>query len=203
MSNLAFFEKTFLQFFVVSSHIAVVAIFISFTANRTTAERVRIATIATIVALLLFLFTAAFGLKLFESMNISLNAFKIAGSVILFIASMDLILGKLEENTMHSEKHFFDITIAPLAIPVIAGPACLTAVINLKSAAVNSTQHASVYLAIVLVEITLYIALYVAAKKIELFTPVVLRIGTRLSGFLLCAMAVQNFLAGCHGARLF
>lgn len=85
---------------------------------------------ASIVAFLMLLFFIVLGQIILEGMEITLNAFQISGGVILFLFAITMIFGEgkpeTEKNRISDYKH---VTIFPVAIPSIASPGAIMAVV--------------------------------------------------------------------------
>lgn len=152
------------------------------------------------VFLILLLFSLG-GELVFKLMGITLNAFQIAGGIFVFGVALDMLKGKhVRAKTLPEEQadalEEEDISIIPLAMPLLAGPAAITMVIVLKAKAYNVYEVVAVYGAIVFVSLLTYFALrysHVLLKKIK---PSGIRIVNRVMGLLIAAIAVQLVLDG-------
>ncbi len=122
----------FVVLWAVIDPIGTVPVFISATAERTTAERQRIALLASLAAAGILLFFIVVGQPVLLAMGVPLLAFQIAGGVVLFLFALTMIFG---ESKPDEETEMFrsvqDTAIFPLATPSIASPGAMMAVVLL------------------------------------------------------------------------
>jgi len=155
------------------------------------------ATKAIIVSLGIMLFFAFFGSELIEMLGISLSAFRIAGGLLLFITSVRMLFGPDELAIVpdkSSDTH--DIAIFPIAVPLIAGPGCITAVILLMSKANTFVESSMVIAAILANCIIVYGCLLTAGKVKKLFGESGVIVISRITGVLLTALSIQIIVDG-------
>jgi multiple antibiotic resistance protein len=133
-------------------------------------------------------------------------AFQIAGGLVLIRVAFDLLQGGRSlkvtsvEQQEGSEKD--DISITPLAIPVLCGPATITAGILVASQA-TSWLHTSVLVAMVFfVYALVFTALRLAVDHIHRVGETPIKISSRLMGLILVALAVQFVLDGIRASGL-
>ncbi|OWK41628.1 MarC family protein [Fimbriiglobus ruber] len=180
--------------------------FIVLTAKYDPARRRRTALVACTVATLTLAAFAAIGEYLFHYLGLTLPAFQIAGGLILFLVALDMI--RAQRSTQEDPEEMkegagaADVAVAPLAIPLLAGPAALSTVTVLMSQARDTFQAATVYAAIGLTGVVCYFTLRLAA-------PIQRRLGTtgihvfgRVLGLVLAGIAVQFVLDGLAAAGL-
>ena len=131
-------------------------------------------------------------------MEVTLNAFQISGGVILFLFALTMIFG---EGKPGSEKHLIKdykhVTIFPVAIPSIASPGAIMAVVLLTDNHLYSIQQQALTAFLVLIVIALTMSILLAAVHIQK------RIGeygitviSKIMGLILAAYAVQSILSG-------
>lgn len=180
--------------------------FISLTARYTPAKRRRTALVASLAATAILAGFASAGNVVFRVLGLTLPAFQIAGGLVLFLVALDMIRarrstqegpGELQEGAEAA-----DVAIAPLAIPMLAGPAALSTVTVLMAQAENAASVAIVFLAIALTGAVCYVTLRLAE-------PIQRRLGTtgihvldRVLGLVLAGIAVQFVLNGLKAAEL-
>ncbi len=182
--------------FVIVDPFAVIPAFIAMTPNDSPAERTRMAKIASfVVAGVLIVFGFA-GQRLFQLLGITMPAFQIAASIVLLLVALDMLRAQRsrvqetnEETAAGTEKT--DIAVTPLAIPMLSGPGAISTVILLQSEAKTIWHSVALGGCIVLVAFATYWILRVAAHGTKWLNPIALRIGTRVMGLLLAAIAVQ------------
>ena len=196
---------------VIMDPIASVPAFLAMTPYDGVANRVRMARLACFVSAGVLITFVVVGEKLFRILGITMSAFKIAGSIVLLLIAMDMLRAQrsavqetTEEKQAGAEKA--DIAITPLAVPMLAGPGAISTVILLKSQAKTVTQSFALILCVCVVCYLSYWTLRLAATHgARLFTPIAMKLTTRIMGLLLAALAVQFILDGIaeQKAKLF
>ena len=158
----------------------------------------KIAFRACAIAFLILLFFILIGQLILEGMSVSLDAFQISGGVILFLFSLTMIFGdgkpEREKNNISDYRH---VTIFPIAIPSIASPGAIMAVVLLTDNHLYSIKEQAITTLLVLVVIGLTSLLLLAAnvlqKRIGNYGIMVI---SKIMGLILAAYAVQSILSG-------
>jgi multiple antibiotic resistance protein len=182
--------------FAIVDPIAVVPAFLAMTPTDSPAQRIRMARLACLVtAGVLFTF-AVTGKFIFKLLGITLPAFQMAGSIVLMFVALDMLQARRsavqetrEETSAGAAKE--DIAITPLAVPMMAGPGAITTAILLHSQANGWAQRLALYFGIGLVSAACYFILWWSARGMRFVSPIALKIGTRIMGLLLAAVAMQ------------
>jgi multiple antibiotic resistance protein len=180
--------------------------FIALTGHYSPERRRRTALVASAVATGTLMAFAAIGNVVFRQLGLTLPAFQIAGGLILFLVALDMIraqrLTQEDPEEMKEGEGAADVAVAPLAIPMLAGPAALSTVAVLMAQAADTAQASLVFLAIALTGLVCYVTLRLAE-------PIQKRMGTtgvhilgRVLGLVLAGIAVQFVLNGLHAANL-
>jgi multiple antibiotic resistance protein len=158
------------------------------------AQRLSIAFRAVIVASIVnFLFLWAGG-AIIQAIHVQIPAIKISGGIILLIFALGLVLGWGAHDD-HQEEG--DIAIFPLAMPLLASPQGIVILIAFAAAARKSGLSTQpLYLALAITMGVNLVALLFGAKLLKYVPPSALKVVLKLSGILLCAMAVQLMLWG-------
>jgi len=192
---------------IVVNPLAATLIFVSLTGSMDQAARLRIAREASqfaLAVLLIFTFGGGWILQIF---GISVEAFRIAGGILLFGIGMDMVYAKTSRTKMTATEKYEgqdadDIAIMPLAIPMIAGPGAITSVIVLMNEAIEMGV-----VAIAVVPIASVTAIGITYYMMKNADIIVRRIGqreyravNRLMGMLLIAIAVQFIIVGIKAA---
>lgn len=182
--------------FVIVDPVSTAPAFLAMTPEHTPAQRVQMARLACVVAAGVLLVFAAAGQYIFRFLGITLPAFQIAASIVLLMVALDMLKAQRsrvqetrEETEAGASKE--DISITPLAIPLLAGPGAISTAILLQSQAQGWMQQAVLYGVIVLVMLASYWILHVAAQSSRFLNPIALNILSRIMGLLLAAVAVQ------------
>lgn len=187
--------------FVIVDPISTAPAFLAMTPQNTPAQRIQMARTACLVATVVLMLFAAAGRAIFHFLGITLPAFQIAASLVLFMVALDMLRAqrsRVQETREETEAAVGkeDISITPLAIPLLAGPGAISTVILLQSQAQNWIQHGILYTGIVLVMLASYVILHIAAQSSRFLNPIALNILARVMGLLLAAVAVQFMING-------
>jgi multiple antibiotic resistance protein len=193
--------QSFLTLFVVVDPIGVAVLFLGLAGSRSPGERRSIARKAVLVAASVLFAFALFGAAILTHLGITLNAFRVAGGLLLLKIATDMVFAQLERETKEEAaeaRERPDISVFPLAIPLLAGPGALAAVMILAGTSDHAAQGA-VYLSILLVSVIAYISLIVAEWLFRLLGHTGVNVVTRILGILLAALAVQYVADGAKG----
>lgn len=189
------FISAFVSLFVVVDPFGTAAVFLVLTKGMAVAERRKIILRAVLIAVTIMLIFSIAGRTLLEYMHISLPAFRVAGGLLLFVSAFRMIMGFNDEDQINSGKGVYkdrsSLAVFPLAIPLLAGPGVMTAVIMFSTAAQDVMSHAQVTAAIILVQAVALASLMGASQLSRFFGATGNSITARIMGILLAAMAVQ------------
>ncbi|AEE19790.1 MarC family protein [Dokdonia sp. 4H-3-7-5] len=158
----------------------------------------KIAIRASVIAFLILLFFIVIGQLILEGMSVSLNAFQISGGVILFLFALTMIFGdgkpEEEKSKITDYKH---VTIFPIAIPSIASPGAIMAVVLMTDNHIYSIQEQFIATALVLFVIGLTCLILLGANKLqERIGNYGITVISKIMGLILAAYAVQSILSG-------
>jgi multiple antibiotic resistance protein len=192
-------EYTLLAFgslFAIVDPIALVPAFLTMTARDSRASQVRAARLACAVAAGVMIAFVLCGQWIFKLLGVTLPAFQIAGSVLLFLIALDMLYAKrtparetVEEVEAGVEKD--EIAITPLGVPMLAGPGAISAVLILRGQAQGWPQYVALLVCIGLVCLAGYLILRFAVVGAHRVSPLILKLTARLMGLLLASVAVQ------------
>jgi MarC family membrane protein len=149
---------------------------------------------------ILFLFALA-GDVLLKTLGIGLPAFRIAGGLLLFLLALDMIFARpsgMRASTVRQqreESYQQDISVFPLAIPLLAGPGAITTVLLYTGGSDAAQVAAFVFVLLVVLLLTLA-SLLLAPRVMRLFGDTGANVLSRVLGVLLAALAVQFVLDG-------
>ena len=164
--------------------------------NRARKITARKATIASTITLVFFAFS---GQLLFRFFGISVDAFRIVGGIIFFLMGMDMLqarLGRVKVGKSEVKAYVNDISITPLAIPMIAGPGSLTNAIVLMEDAKSGIFKIIFVVGIVLIMTLTYIVLISSSKIMKWLGETGNKVLMRLMGLIVMVIAVEFFLSG-------
>ena len=189
----------FTSFFTLINPISTMPIFMTMTSELDVADRNHTARKASIVALLTILVFAFSGQLLFKFFGISVNSFKIVGGVIFFIMGMDMLQARLSQVKIKDSEiksYVNDISITPLAIPMICGPGAITNSIVLMEKATTIEMKMILIGCITLVILLTYLILLGSSKIIKLLGETGNNVLIRLMGLIVMVIAVEFFFSG-------
>jgi multiple antibiotic resistance protein len=207
MSVVEFTILAFGTLFVIVDPIATVPAFLAMTPGDSVAQRTAMARLACwVMAGVLAMFGLA-GKFIFKFLGITLEAFQIAGSVVLMLIALDMLRAqrsRVQETRGEVEAgaEKTDIAITPLAVPMLAGPGAISSVILLHNQAANLAQEIAVFACIGVVSVLSYFVLRFASHGTRFLNPIAMKIITRLMGLLLAAVAVQFLINGLRGLKI-
>ena len=199
----AVFINSFILFFVAIDTIGNIPFFLSLTEEAKIKKRNQIAIKSVIIAFFIMITFAYAGRYLLDAIGVSLDSLKIAGGIILMILAIDILFEKRKTRREKrveealDEKSFDDITVFPIAIPFIAGPAALTTIILLTgNYTINSEFQIPVILALI-AALVVSLILMIGANFIVKFLPKqILHATARVMAFILAALATQFIIDG-------
>jgi multiple antibiotic resistance protein len=197
-----FFVKALVALFTIVDPVGLVPVVLALTAGMTPPERTLVIFRATIIASIVIAVFGIFGQLIFASLGVTPEAFSIAGGALLFLVAFDMLFGR-QSGTRETRREAReartreDVSVFPLAIPLIAGPGTITTTILLVSNAGTDPVQ------LTLVAIAAIITLAVSLLTMLISAQIQKRIGTtgilvlsRVLGMLLAAVALQFILNG-------
>jgi multiple antibiotic resistance protein len=188
--------------FVVVDPIGLAPTFLAVTEGLPRRAKRNVALRASIIAGAILIGAALLGDWLFRALGISLPAFRIAGGLLLFAIAFEMVFGirmRREGQAAEQavEEHVRNVAAFPLAIPLLAGPGAITAVVLLAGrAAGNLLLTALVLAVVVVVALSCYVAFLLAGRISRLLGMTGNIVLSRLLGVLLAALAVQYVVDG-------
>lgn len=197
--NIAFALLCFTSFFSLMNPLGVMPVFITMTANLDTKHQRRTAKKAMIAAFITLMAFAFSGQLLFKFFGISVDSFRIVGGIIFFQMGADMLqarLGKVKVAKEEIKQYVSDISITPLAIPMICGPGCISNAIVLMEDAASMEQKIILIGIISLVCLLTYIILFSSTAISKMLGETGNNVLMRLMGLILMVIAVEFFLSG-------
>lgn len=196
---LSFGILTFTSFFTLLNPFGTMPIFMTMTADLDQAHRTRTAKKASIVSFITIILFAFSGQLLFNFFGISVNSFRVVGGVIFFLMGMDMLqarLGKVKVNASEVKTYVDDISVTPLAIPMICGPGAMTNAIVMMEDADTIELKGVLIFAVFLVIILTYIILYSSSRIMKFLGQTGVNVMMRLMGLIVMVIAVEFFFSG-------
>ncbi|WP_134495593.1 MarC family protein [Microvirga pakistanensis] len=183
--------------------VALAPIFMSLTRGMTAAERRRVATRASLIAFCILAFFGLGGEVLLRLLGVGIPAFRISGGLLLFWIAFEMVFERRNERKQHTadiaitEDHIRNIAAFPLAIPLMAGPGAITAVILLAGRADGNLVYLSSLILLIALGIVSCLIVFSAAERVSRWLGVTGNVVlTRLLGVILAGLAVQFIIDG-------
>ncbi len=200
---LTFGLQAFLTMFVIIDPPGLAPIFISVVGDRPPNRQRYIARKAVVIAAVVLAAFAAGGTALFDFLGVSLEAFSIAGGILLFKIAVDMVLAQRRRQTLEEEEeahHRDDVSVFPLAIPLITGPGAFATILVLVGQASGDAGRLGLLAAASAAVLMLaYLSLRLAAGVSRLLGRTGINVVTRVLGLILAALAVQYVADGVLG----
>ena len=187
----------FVTLFVIIDPLGLVPLFLAVTPGATATERRAIAFKACLIAFVILTAFGLAGLAILEGLGITLGAFRVAGGLFLFWIGFELVFEKRKERHERSASRAVDdpdepdVAAFPLAIPLIAGPGAISAVILLSGSVPSLVGQAGLVLVILTGIVVTFGFLALADRLDKLLGKTGRAVISRLLGVLLAALAVQ------------
>ena len=204
------FLSAFVTLFVVIDPPGCAPIYAGLTKGANAAQRRNMALRACAIAAAILLVFALFGVDLLAALHIELDSFRIAGGLMLFWIAWEMVFEKrTQRREERAEKiaaqhantpEVEDVSVFPMAMPMLAGPGAIAAIMLLMQEA-NGWEASLVVLgALASVLVLTALALVAAGPLMRLFGDRVEAVVTRLLGVLLAALAAQYVIDGLRGS---
>jgi multiple antibiotic resistance protein len=204
------FLSAFITLFLVIDPPGCAPIYAGLVRDAPVAQQRSMAIRATLIATAILIGFALFGEQVLGALHIELDSFRIAGGLMLFIIALDMVMEKrTQRREQRAEKvraanaqtpEFEDVSVFPMAMPMLAGPGAIASVMLMMSRA-DGTQDTLVILgALGLVMLLTLAALVLASPLMRIFGDKVEAVITRLLGVLLAALAAQFVIDGLRGS---
>jgi len=192
------FLKTFIFYFIVIDPIGSTPLFLVVTEHLDIKEKIKTALHGTFIATLILLFFGLLGNSVLAYLKISFPAFTIAGGIILFIISLEMLFDKRHQRKEEDINFTSDkLSIFPLATPLLAGPAAITSVIVSVSATGNDfSKQAIGMLALIAATLTTFVILFIAAKSEKIINKRIISVFSRIVAIVLAGLSIQYILNG-------
>ncbi len=199
------FVSAFITLFVVIDPPGCAPIYAGLTKGASPAQARNMALRASVIAAIILTGFAFFGEDLLGALHIQLDSFRIAGGLMLFFIAFEMVFEKrTQRRTERAEKvaatEVEDVSVFPMAMPMLAGPGAIAAVMLLMNEADSLQETLEVFAALGAVLVITALALVAAGPLIRLLGDKVEAVITRLLGVLLAALAAQYVIDGLKGS---
>jgi multiple antibiotic resistance protein len=196
------FVSSLITFFVVIDPPGCAPIYAGLTAGVGRVQTRAMAVRAVIVAAIILLIFALFGEQLLHALGIELDSFRIAGGIMLFLIALDMVFERRTQRREDRAQKLMDtpevedVSIFPMAMPMIAGPGSIASVMLLMSQNTGIDRAAVVLAALATILALTLVALLAAGPIMRLLGSRIEAVITRLLGVLLAALAAQFVIDG-------
>jgi multiple antibiotic resistance protein len=200
---IAFALAAFSAIFSVVDPLGAVPVYLAMTASDSKEHKRRTALRASVSMFIILAVFAASGVFILKFFGISLGSFRIAGGILLFLLAVDMVRAQpsRQRTTPEEQKEGVekpDISLFPLAFPILSGPGAVATVMVLMARAHHLVEYCVVYSAVFLTAVGTYVTLLVASMAGRRLSTTGLNVLHRVMGLLLAAIAVQFVVDGAH-----
>ncbi len=185
--------------FTLTNPLGIMPVFLSMTKDIDNAQRARIVKKATFIAFISLLCFTFGGQVLFSLFGISANGFRIAAGFIIFKIGFDMLQAKYTNTKFSKEEaqgYADDITITPLAIPLLCGPGNIASSIMLMENASTWAMKFTLVVSIMVIYVLAYFILRGSTRLIQIIGETGNKVMMRLMGLILMVIAVECFVNG-------
>lgn len=196
--TLEFAFTSFIAIMIIINPLSTIGLFLSLTKNDKETERHKIAFMSSLTAFLVLVFFALTGFLIFQLYGITLEAFRIAGGVILLIIGLRMLFPPANER---KEIHVgAQAWLVPLAIPMTSGPGAITTAVVLSTQVTNPMLEIALWVAIFVACAINFIVLRNAGMVDKRIGPTGAEALIKIMGLLVCAVGVQFMITGLKAA---
>jgi multiple antibiotic resistance protein len=188
-------SKDFATLWTTIDPIGNVALFAGLTAALTRRDRHWTALRACLYATIILVAAGTVGQFILDAIGIHMHSLKVAGGIILFLFGVQMLFGKMDAKTQHSPEEGRDLAVFPLAVPSIAGPGAMMAVIVLTDNDVYTVpQRLETGIVLLVVLFITYVLLICSDAILRVIGRQGASVVVRVMGLILCSLAVEIVL---------
>ena len=198
---LPFFVLCLTSFFSLTNPLGTMPLFLTMTHEMTEDDRKQIAKRATFVAFVILVGFTILGQVIFKIFGLSSNGFRVAGGIIIFNIGYNMLQARYSSAKVDPggvKTAVNDISITPLAIPMICGPGAIAQGIVLMEEADGIGKKLALLAAIIVVFILIYVILRASSRLNKIFGETGINVMMRLMGLILMVIAVEIFVGGAQ-----
>jgi multiple antibiotic resistance protein len=198
----AYFVAALVTIFSVIDPVGISPLFIALTPEMDAKQRGSVTRRSTLVAAVILFVFAFVGRYLLTALGITVPAFSIAGGILLLLIAIDMLFGRTSRTKETPEEGMdallaSDISVFPLAIPIVAGPGAIaTVVLYMSQAGTDASKVISVLAALTISLIAVYLSMRLSGVVLLVLRETGVHVVGRVMGILLAALAVQFILNG-------
>ncbi|MDZ4711541.1 MAG: NAAT family transporter [bacterium] len=195
MSEITYYIKIFIAIIVLVNPVEGIPLFLSKTHTNSREEKIAIAkktAFAVFIILIISLFLGRYVLELF---GISIASFTLAGGIIIFLISIQMVIGKTDsgEKSLPGDQTGAneDVAIVPLATPLLAGPGAISSVIVYGSRSPGLWEDLILSIIVIVVAFVVWLALNASTRMEKALNETGIKVMTKISGLLVTAIAIE------------
>lgn len=195
---LELFIQSFVVYFVVVDPLGNGPIFLSLTQSQNTKEKIQTSIEAISIATIILISFSVIGKFILSYLSISLASFRIAGGLILFIIALEMLFNKRQERKEQIANEVKDkVSIFPLAIPILSGPAAITSIIVIMSDIGDNIVYQLVSIASLISVMLITLVLFmIISKSGDFINKKIVNVFSRVIAIILAALSVQYIIDG-------
>lgn len=189
----------FTSFFTLINPIGTMPLFLGLTSQMEQKHRLYIAKRAVTAAFFIIILFGFSGQFLFKFFHISVDSFRIVGGAIFFVMGFDMLnarISSIKGKDSEIKQAVKDISITPLAIPMLCGPGAITNAIVLMEDAPTLAMKTVFVASLIIMMITAFVILACSSKLVKLLGETGINVMMRLMGLIVMVIAVEFFLTG-------
>jgi len=196
------FGSALVTFLVIIDPPGCAPIFASLTRGASPAERRAMAVRSSVIAWAILMFFALLGRPMLDALGIGLGSFRIAGGILLFYIAVEMVFERrtarreTRAQSIEGTPEADDISVFPMAIPMIAGPGSIASTMLWVSRAETAAHILIVLAAITVVILVTMVTLLAAGPLMRMIGPKIEAMITRILGVILAALAAQFVIDG-------
>lgn len=187
---------TFLALFPITDPVGAIPVFHSLTIDSTPRDRGRQARQVAVNVIAVLTISLIVGRFILDFFGISLGVLQIAGGLLLARTAWTMISASEQSGQATDNKRPSDVTLIPLAIPLISGPGAIGMVIGVAAKSSHVTGYAGALLGILGLGVLLYLCLTLGGPLVRLMGKGGLKVFTQILGFLILAISIQLISEG-------
>jgi len=195
---LELFIQSFVVYFVVVDPLGNGPIFLSLTQSQNTKEKIQTSIEAVSIATIILISFSVIGKFILSYLSISLASFRIAGGLILFIIALEMLFNKRQERKEQIANEVKDkVSIFPLAIPILSGPAAITSIIVIMSDIGDNIVYQLVSIASLISVMLITLVLFmIISKSGDFINKKIVNVFSKVIAIILAALSVQYIIDG-------
>lgn len=197
--DITLFTTTLMTLLVIMDPIGTVPVFLALTGRLTAPKQKAAARQATSVSLGIIIAFAILGGQILRFLQISVDALRLSGGVLLFLVAMELLMGS-DSSTPDTGDDAVNVALVPLGTPLLAGPGAIVAVmVAVGQAGASLSGWLSVLSAVALAHVVMWASMRFSLFLSKLLGPGGIMLLTKISGLLLAAIATELVMGGVFG----